>query len=111
MSARASAPTGFDVGLQEKAIFWWAFIGAGPWLSSLRLSPLSLDFTYTSLAAGFHRRRVTRTCFCGRRKSSMFAEMPLDNRTVDKFAAVAAITGFLRPLETSPRMKRLIVSS
>ncbi len=23
-------------------------------------------------------------------KSSMFAEMPLDNRTVDKFAAVAA---------------------
>jgi hypothetical protein len=26
----------------------------------------------------------------------MFAEMPLDNRTVDKLAAVAAITGFLR---------------
>jgi hypothetical protein len=24
------------------------------------------------------------------RKSSMFAEMPLDNRTVNKFAAVAA---------------------
>jgi hypothetical protein len=41
----------------------------------------------------------------------MFAEMPLDNRTVDKFAAVAAITGFLRPLETSPRVKRPIVSS
>jgi hypothetical protein len=29
----------------------------------------------------------------------MFAEMPLDNRTVDQFAALAAITGFLRPLE------------
>ena len=27
-------------------------------------------------------------------KSSMFAEMPLDNRTVVKFAAVAAIAGF-----------------
>jgi hypothetical protein len=25
----------------------------------------------------------------------MFAEMPLDNRTVDKFAARAAIPGFL----------------
>jgi hypothetical protein len=29
----------------------------------------------------------------------MFAEMPLDNRTVDKFAAFAACFGFLRPLE------------
>ena len=29
-------------------------------------------------------------------KSSMFAEMPLDNRTVVKFAAVAAIAGFFR---------------
>jgi hypothetical protein len=28
----------------------------------------------------------------------MFAEMPLDNRTVDKFAA-AATFGFLRPFE------------
>jgi hypothetical protein len=41
----------------------------------------------------------------------MFAEMPLDNRTVDKFAALAASFGFLRPLETSPRRKRLYVSS
>jgi len=24
----------------------------------------------------------------------MFAEMPLDNRTVDEFAAIAAISGF-----------------
>jgi hypothetical protein len=32
----------------------------------------------------------------------MFAEMPLDNRTVVKFAAVAAIAGFFRLLETSP---------
>jgi hypothetical protein len=30
-------------------------------------------------------------------KSSMFAEMPLDNRTVDKFAAVAATSGFPGP--------------
>jgi hypothetical protein len=41
----------------------------------------------------------------------MFVGMPLDNRTVDKFAALAACFGFLRPLETSPRVKRLIVSS
>jgi hypothetical protein len=27
----------------------------------------------------------------------MFAEMPLDNRTVDEFAALAASSGFLRP--------------
>jgi hypothetical protein len=40
----------------------------------------------------------------------MFAEMPLDNRTVDKFAALAASLAF-SPLETSPRAKRLIVSS
>jgi hypothetical protein len=40
----------------------------------------------------------------------MFAEMLLDNRTVDKFAALAACCGFLRPLDTSPRVKRLIVS-
>jgi hypothetical protein len=41
----------------------------------------------------------------------MFADMPLDNRTVDKFAAVAATSGFFRPLETSLRTKRLNVSS
>jgi hypothetical protein len=40
----------------------------------------------------------------------MFAEMPLDNRTVDKFAALAACLGFLWPLATSPRAIRLIVS-
>jgi len=40
----------------------------------------------------------------------MFAEMPLDNRTVDKFAALAACCGFLRPFETSPRTKRPIIS-
>jgi hypothetical protein len=32
----------------------------------------------------------------------MFAEMPLDNRTVDKFAAVAATSGFPWPLKTPP---------
>jgi hypothetical protein len=44
----------------------------------------------------------------------MFAEMPLDNHTVYKFAALAAISGFsrlCRPLETSPRETRLNVSS
>jgi hypothetical protein len=41
----------------------------------------------------------------------MFAETPLDNRTVDKFAGIAARVGFLRPLATSPRAKRLYISS
>jgi hypothetical protein len=40
----------------------------------------------------------------------MFAEMPLDNRTVVKFAAVAAIAGFFQLLQTLPRSKRLKVS-
>jgi len=39
----------------------------------------------------------------------MFAEMPLDNRTVDKFAAIAATSGVLRP--SSPQAKRLNISS
>jgi hypothetical protein len=38
----------------------------------------------------------------------MFAEMPLDNRTVDQFAALAAITGFLRPLEVLPKRNDLM---
>jgi hypothetical protein len=44
----------------------------------------------------------------------MFAEMPLDNRTVYKFAALAVIFGFSwlsRPLQTSPRETRPNVSS
>jgi hypothetical protein len=41
----------------------------------------------------------------------MFAEMPLDNRTVVQFAAVAAIVGFFRMPDTSPSSKRLKVSS
>jgi hypothetical protein len=35
-----------------------------------------------------------RTSFCGMPKSSMFADMPLDNRTVVQFSTVAAIAGF-----------------
>jgi len=41
----------------------------------------------------------------------MFAEMPLDNRTVNTFAAMAAISGLFRPPETSPPARRLNVSS
>jgi hypothetical protein len=40
----------------------------------------------------------------------MFAEMPLDNRTVVKFAAQTALAGFFRPLHMSPRPKRSKVS-
>jgi hypothetical protein len=32
----------------------------------------------------------------------MFADMPLDNRTVEIFAALAASSGSLWPFETSP---------
>jgi hypothetical protein len=31
----------------------------------------------------------------------MFAEMPLDNRTVNRFAAPAATSGFFRPLDVA----------
>jgi hypothetical protein len=45
------------------------------------------------------------------RSPVLFAEMPLDNRTVDKSAALAASFGFLRPHQTSPRAIRLNISS
>jgi hypothetical protein len=38
----------------------------------------------------------------------MFAEMPLDNRTVNQFAALAATSGFLRPPATSPLQNDLM---
>jgi hypothetical protein len=45
----------------------------------------------------------------------MFAEMPLDNRTVNKFAALPLpldlALGLLDPLSTSPRTKRPNISS
>jgi hypothetical protein len=41
----------------------------------------------------------------------MFAEMPLDNRTVDQFAALGRLLGFLRPVEAPAPAKRLNVSS
>jgi len=41
----------------------------------------------------------------------MFAEMPLDNRTVVHFAAQTAIPGLFRPIDTLPRTKRPKVSS
>jgi hypothetical protein len=37
----------------------------------------------------------------------MFAEMPLDNRTVVQFASVAAIAGFFRLPDTSPKRNDL----
>src|ERR1700760_812970 len=40
--------------------------------------------------------------FFGMRKSSMFVDMPLDNRTVDHIAAVAACLALSDPLKTSP---------
>jgi hypothetical protein len=70
-----------------------------------------LDVAPTGLADGSCAVMSVRTCFCAMLKSSMFAEMPLDNRTVVQFAAVAAIVGFFRMPDTSPSSKRLKVSS
>jgi hypothetical protein len=64
----------------------------------------------TGFAAGFHAGMILRTCFCGTRKSSMFAEMPLDNRTVNKFAALPPARGFYRPYSASPQLKRFNIS-
>src|SRR5262245_56616780 len=66
----------------------------------------------TGLRAGFHRRHAVRTCFCGMRKSSMVADMPLDNRTVDQFAAEAAWFGPPGPSDKHRRVtKRPKISS
>jgi hypothetical protein len=95
----------------------------GSSLGGLSLAGLSLG--YSSLGAVVYAwplpipalrpvsvtNRSQTTCFCGRRKSSMFVEMPLDNRTVNEFAALAATSGFFRPLETSAATIRLNISS
>jgi hypothetical protein len=41
----------------------------------------------------------------------LFADMPLDNRTVNTFAALAAIAGLFRPPEPSFPTRRLNISS
>jgi hypothetical protein len=41
----------------------------------------------------------------------MFAEMPLDNRTVDNSRPSPLVQGFLTPFGMSPRSKRFNVSS
>jgi hypothetical protein len=41
----------------------------------------------------------------------MVAEMPLDNRTVNKFAAFAATSGLSHPFGISPRIERFNISS
>jgi hypothetical protein len=50
-----------------------------------------LGLSHPRLAGRLPRPHVLWTCFCRMRKSSMFADMPLDNRTVDQFAAFAAV--------------------
>jgi hypothetical protein len=66
-------------------------------------TPASLVVSIANLS------RTTR--FCGMLKSSMFAEMPLDNRTVVQFAVQTAIAGFRGPPDTLPETKRLKISS
>jgi hypothetical protein len=56
----------------------------------------------------FRRHMPGRTCFCGMRKSSMFADMPLDNRTVVQFAALTAVWLFQVFLRLYHRQNDLI---
>jgi hypothetical protein len=49
----------------------------------------SPGLAHPRLTAGYHNSKSDRTCFCGLAKSSMFADMPLDNRTVDQFASLS----------------------
>ena len=64
-------------------------------------SSLDPDLHATGLAAKCPTRRITRTCFCGARKSSMFAGMPPDSRTVNIPGGVAATSGPVGPLTAS----------
>src|SRR5262245_33321234 len=43
----------------------------------------------TPSCGGLPQPHGLRTCFCGMAKSSMFADMPLDNRTVDQFTGLS----------------------
>lgn len=77
----------------------------GRFLSGLP-AQYGLDFATTSLAAGSIAVMPVRTCFCGMRKSSMFVDMPLDNRTVDQIAAGAALLGSLDCLKQPHRQTK-----
>jgi hypothetical protein len=69
----------------------------------LALGAAPASFVGAGLPASLSRR----TCFCGMRKSSMFAEMPLDNRTVDQFENVAVSLAFSSRFETSPLIETI----
>ena len=56
---------------------------AGPRIVGVHLND-AVDGSPMRCLAALHASTPIRTCFCGRRKSSMFAEVPLDNRTVEK---------------------------
>src|SRR5690348_5949265 len=62
----ALSPDRRDDRARAAARFW--FVRTSPWVRACSRLP--------------HRLPV-RTCFCGMAKSSMFANMPFDNRTVD----------------------------
>jgi hypothetical protein len=70
-----------------------------------------LDFTTTGLAAGLHRQQVADDMLLRNAEVQYVCRMPLDNRTVVKFAAQTAIAGFFRLPLMSSRSKRSKVSS
>jgi hypothetical protein len=73
-------------GLLAKETAEEAAIGFSPGLA--RYAPLLVRASPHPSCGGLPQPRAPRTCFCGMAKSSMFADMPLDNRTVDQFAGL-----------------------
>jgi hypothetical protein len=61
-------------------------------------------------AAGLPPARPLGHAFAEGGSPVLFAEMPLDNRTVNISAALAAISGLFRPPETPPPARRLNLS-
>jgi len=90
------------------ALLWRRLPRFGPgWLNVV-----SGRTTASLVTAGFRGQHVFRGhAFAEGGSPVCFVEMPLDNRTVVQFAAVAAIVGFFRLPDTSPSSKRLKVSS
>jgi hypothetical protein len=90
----ASLPDRREGRARALARFW--FVRTSPWVRVCGRLP---------------HPHALRTCFCGMAKSSMFADMPLDNRTVDLSRLTPPGLALLGLLKTSPRVKRSKISS
>src|SRR5689334_19172020 len=103
LAARSASDTGFALGLISNFIAVLPAVGADAGLlaketamGSLpglarppRLCLVGWASPVPPSCGGLPQPHVLRTCFCGMAKSSMFADMPLDNRTVDQFTGLS----------------------